>query len=183
MPHIKFAKFQHPLAATFLLLICAGNITVVGQEKTGRTQTPSPRDDTQDRSGKAAIKYNEKLAKRLGADDYGMKNYVLVILVTGKKKIEDAAERNKIFRGHFQNMERLADNGKLVLAGPFVDAEPKRGLFILNVATLEDAEALVKTDPAVKAGVFDYELSRLYSSAALMQINNIHKRLQKKTIE
>ena len=56
-------------------------------------------------------------------------------------------------------------------------------VFIFNVATIEEAEQLVKTDPAVEAGVLDYELVKLYSSAALMKINEIHHSIQKTGIE
>lgn len=127
--------------------------------------------------------YNEALAKELGADDYGMKSYVMVTLVTGKAKIEDPAENRKIFAGHFANMKRLAKDKKLVLAGPYVEASPKRGMYIFDVKTIEEAEKLVKTDPAVKAGVFDYKLDKLYCSAALLKINEIHKTIQKTKIE
>lgn len=127
--------------------------------------------------------YDAALAKRLGADEYGMKSYVFVILKTGKTQIEDPAESKKIFAGHFANMSRLAKDKKLVLAGPFVDGAPWRGMYIFDVTTLEEAEELVKTDPAVEAGVFDYELTKLYCSAALMNINEIHTTIQKTKIE
>ena len=78
---------------------------------------------------------------------------------------------------------KLADEGRLVLAGPFGDAEPWRGLYIFNVATVEEAKDLVETDPAVKAGIFEYELAKYYGSAALMQVNEIHSRIQKKKIQ
>ncbi|MDT0628128.1 YciI family protein [Alteromonas sp. W364] len=123
--------------------------------------------------------YDEELAASVGADDYGMKSYVMVLLVTGDKTVEDKAERDKAFAGHFANMSQLAEEKKLVVAGPFVEARPKRGLFIFNTDSLETAEAWVKTDPAVKAGIFNYELYKIYSSAALMLVNEQHKKLQK----
>ena len=131
-----------------------------------------------------AERYDAELAKELGADDYGMKSYVLVILQTGEKDslITDKEERGKYFKGHFANMGRLAEEGKLVLAGPLADNAPNRGLFILNVESLEEAEELVKTDPAVKAGIFTYSLSKYYGSAALLKVNEIHKTIQKKSI-
>ena len=138
---------------------------------------------SQEESEQTATSYNEALATELGADEYGMKSYVFVTLKTGKVKLEDEAKSREAFAGHFANMSRLAKEGKLVLAGPFVEGEPKRGLFILNVTTIEEADALVKTDPAVIAGVFDYELTRLYCSAALMKINEIHATVQKTKIE
>ena len=131
-----------------------------------------------------ASDYDEALASELGADDYGMKSYVLVILKTGEKDstITDKEERGKYFKGHFDNMGRLAEEGKLVVAGPLAESPPKRGIFILNVETLEEAEKLVNTDPAVKAGIFTYSLSKFYGSAALMKVNEIHKTIQKKSI-
>jgi uncharacterized protein YciI len=130
-------------------------------------------------------KYNAELAKQLGADAYGMKSYVLVILKTGPNddKIIDQKQRTELFRGHFANMNRLAKASKLVLAGPLMEDKPKRGLLIFNVKTIEEAEALVKTDPAVKAGVFDYDMTKYYGSAALMQISEIHETLQQQKIE
>ena len=129
-------------------------------------------------------KFDSKLAKKLGADQYGMKSYVMVILKTGPNdsKITDKDERSKLFAGHFSNMGQLAKEGKLAFAGP-LDGKPKRGLFIFAVKTIEEAEELVKTDPTVKAGIFVYDMTKLYGSAALMQVNDIHGRIQKASIE
>ena len=127
--------------------------------------------------------YDAALAESLDADDYGMKNYVLVVLTTGNNDISDTEQRSRLFRGHFANMARLAKEKKLVLAGPLMEAGPRRGLFIYNVATIQEAELLVNTDPAVKAGIFNYELTKLYSSAALLMVNDIHQTIQKIAIE
>lgn len=133
----------------------------------------------------AETEYDESLATELGADQYGMRSYVMVVLLTGPNDatVTDKQEREALFAGHFSNMDRLAKAGKLVLAGPFIEGEPKRGLFVYAVDTLEEAEELVKTDPAVKAGIFVYEMTRLYSSAALMQISGIHERIAKPSTE
>lgn len=125
--------------------------------------------------------FDPELAKRLGADERGMKMYVLCILKTGPK---DAAikgeERKTIFAGHFANIGRLADEGKLAIAGPFGDNDKSyRGLYIFNVATIEEAEKLVTLDPAVKAGVFVPDLTPWYGSAALMVVADTHKRIAK----
>ena len=60
--------------------------------------------------------YDAELAKRLGADDYGMKSYVLVILKSGPTKVQAGKERDEMFKGHFANMKRLAAEGKLAVA-------------------------------------------------------------------
>src|SRR3954462_13937784 len=129
----------------------------------------------------AASNYDAALAKRLGADERGMKMYVLCILKSGPKDAEVAGEeRKKIFAGHFANIGRLADEGKLAVAGPFgKNDKAYRGLYIFNVATIEEAEKLVVLDPAVKAGVFVPELTLWYASASLMATPEIHKRIQK----
>lgn len=125
--------------------------------------------------------YDSVLAQKYGADEYGMKSYVLAILKTGKTGKLEKAVSDSLFAGHFSNMSRLANEGKLVLAGPFEKNEKTyRGLFILNVSSLEEAMALVQTDPAVKAGVFEVELFKWYGSAALMGINETHEKLGKK---
>ncbi len=130
--------------------------------------------------------YNAALAEELGADEYGMRSYVHVVLMTGPEdaNITDKMERAEIFKGHFANMGRLAKDGKLVLAGPFSDPEKvKRGLYIFNVKTVEEAQALVMTDPAVVAGIFTAEFTPYYGSAAMMKINDIHTTIQKTKIE
>lgn len=143
------------------------------------TQETSPAGEAQ-----TASAYDSVLAEEVGADDYGMRSYVLVILMTGPKdaEITDKDRRDELFAGHFSNMGKLAEEGKLVLAGP-LDGGEKRGLYIFNTASLEEAEEIVMTDPAVVAGIFTPELTKYYGSAALMKINELHKKIQKKSIE
>lgn len=125
--------------------------------------------------------YDAELAKKLGADERGMKMYVLCILKTGPKDAEITGDaRNEIFAGHFANIGRLADEGKLAVAGPFGKNDKNyRGLYIFNVSTIEDAEKLVMLDPAVKAGVFVPELTLWYGSAAMMLVPEAHKKIEK----
>ena len=126
-------------------------------------------------------KFDAELAKKLGADERGMKMYVLCILKTGPKDAEvQGKERQEIFAGHFANIGKLADEGKLAVAGPFGKNDKSyRGLYIFNVATIEEAEKLVVLDPAVKAGVFVPELTLWYGSAAMMVVSDTHKRIEK----
>lgn len=114
--------------------------------------------------------YDAELAKKLGADEYGMKNYVLVILKTGENKTTDKEELNKLFRGHMENIQRLVKEGKLIVSGPFGENNLTwRGLFIFDVKTVEEARELVQTDPAIKAKLFDVDLVPWYGSAALSE--------------
>lgn len=112
--------------------------------------------------------YDSILAQKLGADDYGMKSYILVILKTGTNQTTDKTLINNSFRGHLNNITQLVEEGKMIVAGPFgKNDKTYRGIFILNVATFEEAEKLLKTDPAVKEGLLDVELYNWYGSAAL----------------
>jgi uncharacterized protein YciI len=125
--------------------------------------------------------YDPELAEKLGADERGMKMYVLCILKTGPKDAEVKGDaRKEIFAGHFANIGRLANEGKLAVAGPFgTNDRSYRGLYIFNVTTIEEAEKLVMLDPAVKAGVFVPELTLWYGSAAMMAIHETHKKIEK----
>jgi uncharacterized protein YciI len=130
-----------------------------------------------------ASKFDAALAKKVGADERGMRQYVLAILKTGpndEKVIGDA--RKEVFKGHFANMGRLAAEGKLAVAGPFNDpAKIYRGLFIFAVPTVEVAKALAETDPAVKAGVLIVEYIPWYGSASLMLSNEFLEKVQAKS--
>ncbi|MGV8093159.1 MAG: DUF6265 family protein [Mangrovibacterium sp.] len=112
--------------------------------------------------------YDPELAQKLGADDYGMKSYILVILKTGTNQTTDKTLINDSFRGHLDNITRLVEQGKMIVAGPLgKNDNTYRGIFILNVTTSEEAEKLLQTDPAIKKGLLDVELYNWYGSAAL----------------
>jgi uncharacterized protein YciI len=114
-------------------------------------------------------KYDKTLVDKLGGDDYGMKSYYLIILKTGPNTTADKELINASFRGHMNNINRLVEEGKLIIAGPLGKNENKyRGIFILNnLKSLEDAKELLKTDLAIKNGLLDYEIYTWFGSAAL----------------
>jgi len=124
--------------------------------------------------------YEPELARSLGADDNGMKSYVLVVLKTGPNKVPAGPERDEMFRGHFANMSRLSAAGKLALAGPFDGVDGWRGLFIFAVSDIAEARALVATDPVIIKGEMVAEYHAYYGSAALMLVRDAHDRITKK---
>jgi uncharacterized protein len=128
----------------------------------------------------AAPGYDAELAKRLGADDMGMRQYVMCFLKTGPLKVDDAAKRAELMKGHFGMINRLADEGKLIVAGPFSNGGEFRGIYLFDVKTIEEAQKLTETDPSIKEGYFKVEFIKWYGSAALMEVNNIHKKIAKK---
>ena len=133
---------------------------------------------------KAPIKMKQKIdtvmAKMLGADEYGMKKYVMCFLKTGPNKSLAPDSVKKIVSAHLKNINRLSAQGKLAIAGPFTDGTELEGIFIFNVTTVEEAKKLTDSDPGVQAGIFAVELHPWYGSAALMQVPVFHKKIQKK---
>ena len=128
--------------------------------------------------------YDAALAKKLGGNDMGMKNYVLALLKTGPNDGNiKGDERKKMFEGHMATIGRLADEGKLAVAGPFGKNDKAfRGLYIFNVATIEEAQRLSENDPSIKAGVFVVDYTLWIGSASLMATPDIHKKIIK-TVE
>lgn len=126
--------------------------------------------------------FDSTLAAKLGADEYGMKQYVMAFLKKGPNQDHDSATAVELQRAHMDNIIRMANEEYLILAGPFMDSGELRGIYIFNVRTVEEAKALTETDPAIEAGRLTMELHPWYGSAALMQINEVHSRLSKKSI-
>lgn len=123
--------------------------------------------------------YDSTYARKLGADFRGMRQYVMVFLKKGPTTIADTAKRNALQRAHLDNIGKLAKEGKLIVAGPFIDNTDLRGIYLFAVDSLEEAQQLANTDPAVIAGTLIMELHPWYGSAALMEVPKIHIKLQK----
>lgn len=125
--------------------------------------------------------YDAALADSLGADDYGMKSYVLVILKTGANTTATKAEMDSCFRGHMANINRLVETGQLIVAGPLMKNEKTyRGIFILDAPTIEEAEGILQTDPAISFGLLATELYTWYGSAALPEYLKSSDKIWKK---
>jgi uncharacterized protein YciI len=120
------------------------------------------------------------LAKSLGADERGMRNYVLVILKTGPHRVPDGEARTKMFEGHFANMRRLAAEKKLVTAGPLDGVDGWRGLFVFATPDIEEAKRMVATDPTIINGEMVAEYHKFYGSAAMMMLGEVHGKIEKK---
>ncbi|HEX6883906.1 MAG TPA: YciI family protein [Planctomycetota bacterium] len=99
--------------------------------------------------------------------------YTLVRIKTGPKSGQLTKEENeRAFAGHFANMERLANERKLLVAGPYgsTRSDPElRGIFVLASANRAEAEAWAATDPTTQAGVFRLELHDLATDAPLLR--------------
>jgi uncharacterized protein YciI len=125
-------------------------------------------------------KLDTMMIKRTGADEYGMKKYVVAFLKKGPNRNQDSATAAQLQKAHLDNITSLVNMGKLVVAGPFTDDGELRGIYVFNVATIEEAKKLTETDPAVQAGRLEMELHPWYASAALMEIPLLHTKIERK---
>lgn len=124
--------------------------------------------------------YDSLLAVRLGADDYGMKSYTLVILKSGPNTTAGKSFIDSCFAGHMQNITRLAEEKKLVVAGPLGKNDlTYRGIFILDTPSTEEAEQWVRTDPAVSSGLLEALYFKWYGSAALPVYMDVSEKVNK----
>jgi uncharacterized protein YciI len=116
----------------------------------------------------------------------GEAQYVFVVLMTGPKSAEKTAEqKQKIFAGHMANMRRLSEEKKLIIAGPFVNAADarRRGVFVMDVESVEESRQLAGTDPGVIEGVFTTELRLMKGSAELRRALALEKEMEAKQKE
>lgn len=123
--------------------------------------------------------FNPEKAKKYGADKYGMKKYVIAFLKKGPNREKDPAKANALQKAHMDNINKMAEEGKLIMAGPFFGEGDLRGLYIFNVRSIEEAQELTQSDPAIQSGSLIMELKEWYGSAALMEMNELHKTIAK----
>lgn len=79
-----------------------------------------------------------------------------------------------------KNIHRLADSGKLSVAGPLGENDKNyEGIFIFNVETVEEGQKLLETDPAIQAKLLEANLFSLWCTAALQEIPMLHNSIVK----
>jgi uncharacterized protein YciI len=103
--------------------------------------------------GAAAQTPSEAPKTVIGPGGFEMTTYYVGFLYRGPKwTAEQTPETEALQKAHLDNIQKMAQAGKLLVAGPFTDGGDLRGLYVFRVATMEEAQALAATDPAVKAG-------------------------------
>jgi uncharacterized protein YciI len=79
-------------------------------------------------------------------------------LNSGPNRGQDAATAQQLQKDHLAYMQGQSEQGKLVLAGPFVEGGVRRGIVVYRVATMEEAQSRASGDPMIKAGRLAVEL-------------------------
>ncbi len=166
-PHHDFPKMitYHKLSETEVFIKVSDGKEKSFSYKMTKQDHQTPEKDTTTSNPN----YDKALAEKLGGDEYGMKSYFLVILKTGTNTTTDRELIGSSFTGHMENIHKLVEEGKLIVAGPLLNNENNyRGIFILNnISDTEEAKALLLTDPAIKNELLDYEIFTWYGPAAL----------------
>jgi uncharacterized protein YciI len=70
--------------------------------------------------------------------------------------VPDKVPPGEVFAAHGAHLATLDREGKLVLAGPFLDRFG--GAIVLRAANLEEARSIAEQDPMVRGGFETYEL-------------------------
>lgn len=108
----------------------------------------------QEPTATASILQSEKydLSKDTTVYSNEMKRFWLVLLQKGPNRNQDSISAEKIQAAHMANINRLAKEGKLIMAGPIGIEDDLRGIFLMNCADSTEVENFVKTDSAVITG-------------------------------
>lgn len=77
---------------------------------------------------------------------------VFGILMSGPNRSQSKAEAQELQKAHLAYMDSLHEDGKLIMAGPFMEDGAWRGVVVYRLATVEEANTLAAGDPMVKVG-------------------------------
>jgi len=122
----------------FFLFICGLIVGCSNENKTPEVSITQPE------------KYD--LSKDTSVYSGEMKRYWLVLLKKGPNRNQDSISAEKIQAAHMANINRLAKEGKLIMAGPIGVEDDLRGIFLMNCADSTEVENFVRTDSAVITG-------------------------------
>lgn len=98
------------------------------------------------------------------SNEMNIRQYYFVLLTKGPNRGQDSATAAAIMKGHLSNMSVMYNAGKLKVAGPFAGNGEWQGIFIFDCKDQKEVEALLATDPAIKAGRLNYIIQPWYTA-------------------
>lgn len=101
--------------------------------------------------------------------EYNMKVYFIGIVLKGDAWTpEETPEIEELQKNHLNYIAQMLNDGKLIVAGPFVEKDEKRGILLFNTETFEEAVELANNDPAVKVGRLKIDVLKWYAADGIM---------------
>lgn len=105
---------------------------------------------------------------------YRMTTYIVGFLYRGPAWTgEHSPELDRLQQEHLAHIGKMAESGKLILAGPFMDDTDLRGLFVFKLdgdspeAMMAEAERMAAEDPMVRIGHLRLEFKPWYSAEGI----------------
>ena len=87
-----------------------------------------------------------------------MRIYVMGLLYRGPNATPEVTETSKKLQaGHMANINKMAADGHLLIAGPMADQGELRGIFIFDTDDVKKAQEWCDQDPAIQAGTLRVE--------------------------
>lgn len=94
-----------------------------------------------------------------GDTTYVMKQYFMLIYLSGDNQEEISEEESaSLQEGHLGHINKMSEEGAVMMAGPFGDNSEKRGILIFDVESEDEVINWVNQDPLVTAGRLKYEI-------------------------
>lgn len=121
----------------------------------------------------AATALAQAAAPSTAKDENGMRIYQIGFLSRGPAWTPAVTDETRSIQAkHLEHIGAMARTGKLIMAGPFLyepeDADQNlRGIFVFDVATKAEAQAMSAEDPAVKAGRLKIDVLTWYGPFGL----------------
>ncbi len=113
----------------------------------------------------------DKPTRAKAAHQMEFEKHYLVILRRGPSWTPEVTrEVERIQSEHLAHLHRMAESGKLVIAGPCGEQEDPafRGMCLYKTETLAEARRLAEEDPAVKAGRLQVEVMAWFTEKGYM---------------
>lgn len=87
----------------------------------------------------------------------GMKPYILLVLTKGAN-YDSPEGRRMIQSEHLPYLFEFRDKGSVLLSMPVMDESGILAIAIYNSTDKNEVKTIIDNDPAVKAGIFKYEM-------------------------
>lgn len=113
------------------------------------------------------------------------RDYAFVFIRTGTLAEPTPEQAQRAMQGHFANMQRMAEAGDLLIAGPLGPPRAEadhRGIFVFDVRTASEGLALANTDPAREMGVFTMDPWVLSTDAPLTELPRLEREYEQQRL-